>query len=87
MLKPWIVAERRATSEESPDQMQIPWLGNQQGKNKNEDTSPNKQTKKQELHDLQAKTELHSGAILQRAGWKPQKNLPKIWNTSVLQRR
>ena len=42
---------------------------------------------KKELHEWQPKTKLHSGAILQRAGRKPQKNLPKIWSTSVLQRR
>ena len=30
-------------------------MGNQQGKNKNEDTSPKKPTKKQELHDWKPK--------------------------------
>ena len=49
--------------------MQIPCLGTQQGEDKDENTSPQEQTKEQELQYWPPTTtkSSHSGAILKRA--------------------
>ena len=70
--------------------MQIPCMGTQQGEDQNENPIPKKpqEEKQQEYRQPKEQPEpLHSGAILQRAEWKLEKNMQQAWSASLLQRR